>query len=136
MAAIFNQSFGHKGTLTLWAFVVLVQYMMGSSMLLAASRQTFAFSRDRALPFSSWLYRMNNYTGTPVNTVIFVAFFALLLGLLSFAGSQAIDAIFEIGVTALYIAYSIPIAARWLGDNKFKPGPFSLGFMVSPFYEK
>jgi len=59
MAAIFNNSFGHTGTLVLWAFVVLVQYMMGSSMLLAASRQSYAFSRDGALPFSSWLYRMN-----------------------------------------------------------------------------
>ena len=37
--------------------------------VLAASRQTFAFSRDGALPFSGWLYRMNSYTGTPVNTV-------------------------------------------------------------------
>lgn len=27
MAAIFNNSFGKKGTLTLWAFVVLVQYV-------------------------------------------------------------------------------------------------------------
>ena len=45
------------------------RYMMGSSMVLAASRQTFAFSRDGALPFSRWLYRMNSFTKTPVNTV-------------------------------------------------------------------
>ncbi|KAF5381880.1 hypothetical protein D9757_007582 [Collybiopsis confluens] len=132
MAAIFNNSFGQRGTLTLWAFVILIQYMMGSSLVLAASRQTFAFSRDSALPFSSWLYRMNHYTKTPVNTVIFVAFFALLLGLLAFAGSVAINAVFSLAVTASYIAYAIPIAARWLGDNEFKPGPFSLGFMSLP----
>ncbi|KIK56176.1 hypothetical protein GYMLUDRAFT_174701 [Collybiopsis luxurians FD-317 M1] len=132
MAAIFQNSFGHKGTLALWAFVVLVQYMMGSSMLLAASRQTYAFSRDSALPFSFWLYRMNRYTETPVNTVIFCASSALLLGLLAFAGAQAINAVFAIAVTAQYVAYSIPISARWLGDNKFKPGPFSLGFMSLP----
>lgn len=42
---------------------------MGSSMVLAASRQTFAFSRDGALPFSSILYRINKTTKTPVNTV-------------------------------------------------------------------
>ncbi len=39
------------------------------SQVLAASRQTFAFSRDGALPLSGWLYRMNGYTKTPVNTV-------------------------------------------------------------------
>ncbi|KAG7451942.1 amino acid transporter [Guyanagaster necrorhizus] len=127
MAQILFNGFGQKGTLGIWAIIVLVQYMMGSSMLLAASRQTYAFSRDRALPFSHWLYRMNSYTETPVNTVIFDAGFAILLGLLSFAGSNAINAVFSISVIATYVAYSIPIAACFMGENNFKPGPFHLG---------
>ena len=74
---------------------------------------------------------MNSFTGTPVNTVWFVAIIATLLGLLSLAGNQAIDAIFALSVTALYIAYSIPIAARFIFKNNFKPGPFNLGIFVS-----
>ncbi|TFK37632.1 APC amino acid permease [Crucibulum laeve] len=132
MAQIFFNSFGQKGTLAIWAIFVLVQYMMGSSMLLAASRQAFAFSRDSALPFSNWLYRMNGYTKTPVNTVWYDAMLALALGLLVFAGDQAINAVFAISVTGLYIAYSIPIAARFIGDNDFKPGPFTLGIFGLP----
>ncbi|TFK80803.1 APC amino acid permease [Polyporus arcularius HHB13444] len=132
MAEIFLNSFGQKGTLALWSIVVLVQYMMGSSMLLAASRQSFAFSRDGALPFSNWLYRMNAYTRTPVNTVWFVAISSILLGLLAFAGDSAINAIFSMSITALYVAYAIPIAARFLGDNEFTPGPFNLGWFSMP----
>jgi len=132
MAQIFFNAFGQKGTLALWSFVVLVQYMMGSSMVLAASRQSFAFSRDGALPFSSWLYRMNAFTGTPVNTVYFTCGCALLLGLLVFAGAAAINAIFSLSVVALYVAYAIPIAARFLGENDFQPGPFSLGRWGAP----
>jgi len=132
MALIFFNSFGQKGTLAIWAIVVLVQYMMGSSMLLAASRQTFAFSRDSALPFSNWLYRMNKYTETPVNTVWFDAILSLALGLLVFAGSQAINAVFVIAVTGLYIAYAIPIVARFVGQNNFKPGPFYTGVFSLP----
>jgi len=132
MAQIFFNSFGRKGTLAIWAIVVIVQFMMGSSMLLAASRQTFAFSRDSALPFSTWLYRMNGYTKTPVNTVVFDGLIALLLGLLVFAGTQAINAIFGISIVGLYIAYAIPIAARFLGTNNFQPGPFSLGVFSLP----
>ncbi|KAI0717739.1 APC amino acid permease [Cerioporus squamosus] len=132
MAEIFLNSFGQKGTLALWSIVVLVQYMMGSSMLLAASRQSFAFSRDGALPFSNWLYRMNAYTHTPVNTVWFVAISSILLGLLAFAGDSAINAIFSMSITALYVAYAIPIAARFLGDNDFAPGPFNLGWFSMP----
>ena len=66
-----------------------------------------------------------------MNTVWFDAFFALLLGCLVFAGSQAIDAVFALAITALYVAYSIPISARIVSRNKFKPGPFSLGIWVS-----
>ncbi|TFK47246.1 APC amino acid permease [Heliocybe sulcata] len=132
MAQIFFNSFGQKGTLGIWAVVVLVQYMMGSSMVLAASRQSFAFSRDGALPFSSVLYRMNSYTKTPVNTVWFVCISSILLGLLAFAGEGAIDAVFAIGVVALYVAYAIPIMARFMGENEYKPGPFNLGIWSLP----
>ncbi|KAF9507561.1 hypothetical protein BS47DRAFT_1303851 [Hydnum rufescens UP504] len=129
MAVILFNSLGRKGTIALWAFIVIAQYMMGSSMLLAASRQSFAFSRDGALPFSRYLYPMNSYTGTPVNTVWFTATCAVLLGLLTFAGPAAISAIFSVSVVGAYVAYSIPISARFVFEstNNFQPGPFSLG---------
>ncbi|KAI9571846.1 amino acid/polyamine transporter I [Boletus coccyginus] len=132
MAQIFLNSFGQTGTLVIWSFVVLGQYMMGSSMVLAASRQSFAFARDGALPLSSILYRMNSFTGTPVNTAWFVVAISILLGLLSFAGAQATSAIFALSVTGLYVAYSIPIAARFIFKNNFKPGPFNLGRFSLP----
>lgn len=77
---------------------------------------------------------MNAYTNTPVNTVLFDAALALCLGLLVFAGPQAINAVFAISVSALYVAYVIPISARFLGENEFKPGPFHLGIMVCPCF--
>ena len=45
------------------------RYVLKSlEQLLASSRQTFAFSRDGALPFSKYMYRINSYTKTPVNS--------------------------------------------------------------------
>src|SRR6266849_8323990 len=77
------------------------------------SRLTFVLSaRDGALPFSGVLYRMNKFTRTPVNTVWFCAAGAISLGSLVFAGTQAINAVFSISITAQYVAYSIPIAVR------------------------
>ncbi|KAF9237249.1 amino acid/polyamine transporter I [Melanogaster broomeanus] len=132
MAEIFLSSFGKTWTLVLWSFVVLVQYMMGSSQLLAASRQSFAFARDGALPLSRLLYRFNKYTGTPVNTVWFDGLFALLVGLLALAGPAAVSAVFSISVTAQYVAFMTPIIARFAFGNNFKPGPFSLGVLSAP----
>lgn len=33
MAQIFVNSFGQKGTLVVWSFIISVQYMMGSSVV-------------------------------------------------------------------------------------------------------
>jgi amino acid transporter len=76
---------------------------------------------------------MNRFTKTPVNTVWFCAAGSIALGALVFAGSQAINAVFAISVSAQYIAYAIPITARWIWrkENGWTPGTFSLGAWVS-----
>ncbi|GJJ13302.1 hypothetical protein Clacol_007554 [Clathrus columnatus] len=128
MATIIFNSLGSRGTLALWSIIASVQYMMGSSILLAASRQTFAFSRDGALPFSRYMYRINSFTKTPVNTVWFVAFLSGVLGLLAFAGPSATNALFSLAAVGNNIAYTIPIAVRHIfSKDTFTPGPFSLG---------
>lgn len=133
LATIFFNSFGQKATLGIWSVVVITQWGMGSSIVLSTSRQVFAFSRDGAMPFSNVMYRMNSYTGTPVNTVWFSVFIAALLGLLAFAGEVAIGAVFSIAVIGLYVAYMIPIGARFVfQQNNFKPGPFTLGYFGLP----
>lgn len=104
---------------------------MGSSLVLAASRHSFAFARDGALPFSKFLYRMNTFTGTPVNAVWFDCVLALLIGLLALVGGAAINAVFTIAVTATYVEHVTPIVSRFAFENDFKPGPFSLGVFVS-----
>lgn len=104
---------------------------MGSSIVLAASRQSFAFARDGALPLSKLLYRVNTYTGTPINTVWFDCGAALLIGSLALLGRGAISAVFTISVTATYVEYMTPIVSRFVFENDFKPGPFSLGVLVS-----
>ncbi|KAG6828007.1 hypothetical protein H0H92_009699 [Tricholoma furcatifolium] len=127
MATILFNSFGTRGTLAVWAWIIIVQFDMGVGMLTTASRQTFAFSRDGALPLSKFIYNVNGRTHAPVFSVCFVAGVSLLLGLLAFAGTTAINAIFSLVVAGQYFAYSVPITARFLGTKEFRRGPFSLG---------
>ncbi|KAF7430212.1 GABA-specific high-affinity permease [Pleurotus ostreatus] len=132
VATIFYNSFGRRGTLSLWSFIILVQFMMGTSILTAASRQVFAFSRDGALPFARFLYHIDKRTNTPVNCVWASAFSAGLLALICLAGPAASGAIFTLGVVCQYTSLSIPIAARHLGGKEFTPGPFHLGKCGKP----
>ena len=53
------------------------------------------------------------------------------LGLLAFASEQTVGAVFSLSVVGLYIAYSIPIAVRFIFEDDQKPGPFRLGGRVS-----
>ncbi|KAL0954677.1 hypothetical protein HGRIS_003626 [Hohenbuehelia grisea] len=132
MATILFNSFGKRGTLAIWSFIIMVQFMMGTSILTAGSRQIFAFSRDGALPFSRFLYQVNSRTSTPVICVWVVAFLSALVALIPLAGAAASGAIFTLAVVGQYVSLSIPIAARFLGGQEFKPGPFFLG-RFSPF---
>lgn len=52
MAQIYYDALGKHGAMGFIAFLFIVQYMMGLSIVVAASRQMWAFSRDGALPFS------------------------------------------------------------------------------------
>ncbi|KAJ7038980.1 APC amino acid permease [Mycena alexandri] len=131
-ATILLNSFGKHGMLAIWSFIFIALYMAGVSLLTSSSRQTFAFSRDGALPFSRFLYKINSFTGTPVRCVWFSATCAGLLGLITFAGPAAAGALFTLGVIGQYVANSIPITTRWLGGQPFKKGPFNLGAFSLP----
>ncbi|KAJ3557764.1 hypothetical protein NM688_g1294 [Phlebia brevispora] len=132
MATILFNSLGTKGTLVVWAFVVLSQFSVGVNCLVTASRQSFAFSRDGALPLSRYLYRINPYTGTPVNCVWAATTVGLILGLLAFAGPTAINAIFTLAIVGSYCSFCIPLSSRLLGGTEWRPGPFTLGKLGAP----
>lgn len=55
MAQIYYEALGKRGALGFMAFLFVVQFFMGTSLVVAASRQLWAFSRDGALPFSSYI---------------------------------------------------------------------------------
>lgn len=127
MATIILNSCGKTGFMVIWVFMIIVNFMMGASMNLASSRQIFAFSRDGALPFSNWVYRINSYTLTPVNSAWWSAACSALFCLLGLVNAVAVGAVFSLSVIGASIAYTIPILARLMSPEKFTPGVWYLG---------
>ncbi|PAV19377.1 APC amino acid permease [Pyrrhoderma noxium] len=132
MATILLSSFGKKGTLVVWSFVIVSQFMVGISTITVASRLVFSFARDGGYPFSKFLYHINTRSGAPTYCVWISGILAMLLGLLSFAGPLATEAIFTVSIVAQFVSIATPIAARYLGSQEFVPGPFSLGILSKP----
>lgn len=64
MAQIYYDALGKQGAMGFIAFLFIVQYLMGYSITIAASRQMWAFSRDGALPFSSFFRRIVSHPVT------------------------------------------------------------------------
>lgn len=123
MASLCVQVFGKKPGLALFALNIVAQFFVGQGCTIASSRVVFAYSRDGAIPGSRWWGKVNSRTQTPVNIVWFVLTVAALLGLLMFAGSVAIGAVFSIGAIAQYVVFTTPLALKLLfAGDKFRPG--------------
>jgi amino acid transporter len=134
MAQIYYDAVGKHGAMALMSLLFIVQFLMGLSILVAASRQSWAFSRDGALPFSTFFRPISKKLGyIPFRAVWGCVFLALVLGLLCLIAPAAASALFSLAVAGNNVAWGTPIFCRlvWGGD-KFKPGPFYTGKLSKP----
>lgn len=133
MAQIYYDAIGKNGALGLMSLLFIVQFLMGLSILVAASRQAWAFSRDGALPFSSFFRPISKKLGyIPFRVIWGCVFLALILGLLCLIAPAAASALFSLAVAGNNLAWGTPILCRLLwGQHKFVPGPFYTGDKLS-----
>jgi amino acid permease (GABA permease) len=126
-AQIFWDSIGKTGAELLLVIVCGAQLFCGMSSVTANSRMIYAFSRDGALPGSSFWHRVNKRTRTPTNAIWLAAGGALILGLPYLWNYAAYAAVTSIAVIGLYIAYVTPTFLRLRKGEDFKRGPWHLG---------
>jgi len=126
-AQIFIDAIGATGGKLLLLIVIGAQFFCGMSSVTANSRMIYAFSRDGALPASSFWHRVNKRTRTPTNAIWLAAGGAFLLGLPYLWNSTAYAAVTSIAVIGLYIAYVLPTFLRLRQGDEFVRGPWHLG---------
>jgi amino acid transporter len=119
-----------------WAKVVILISTVGQlfctmGCIAAASRMSFAFSRDGAIPGHQLWRRLNKHR-TPTWSVLFVSLAALAITWPAFFANKAgtpvaFYAVTQITTIGLYVAYTIPVYLRWRKGDSFEPGPWNLG---------
>jgi amino acid transporter len=112
--------------------VIGAQFFCGMSSVTANSRMIYAFSRDGAVPLSSFWHRINKRTRTPTNSIWLAAVGAFILGLPYLYSPVAYFAITSIAVIGLYVAYIAPVFLRLRAGDKFQEGPWTLGRWSRP----
>ncbi len=110
------------------------QLFCGVACCTSASRMTFAFSRDGAVPGHN-LWRRLGKNRTPTWSVLFVVVFAAIVTFPAYFPNKlgtpvAFFAVTSISVIGLYIAYTIPVFLRWRMGDSFQAGPWTLGKQV------
>ncbi len=134
VAPIFVESLGKD-----WATLVLfisasAQFFCATSCMTSASRMTFAFSRDGAIPGSETLKKLTPKR-VPANAVMMVAVASAILTLpalieVDVNGTPvplAFYAVTSIAVIGLYLAFAIPIYLRWKHGDRFDVGSWNNG---------
>lgn len=127
MAQVIEDALNKHWAVALMSLFTAMNWTMCLSGTVAAARETWAFARDGALPFSRFWYQ--TWWDQPIPAMIFNSSLAALLGLLILVNDTAANAIFSLGITASYLSWGMPALLRaiFFDPNSFRPGPFYMG---------
>ena len=131
---IFHRVMGSPGGGLGLIFLVLVITLFCSiSITVAASRCTWAFARDDAIPGSKLWAKVDKRLGVPVYALILVTVIQMLLGLINIGSTSAFTAFVSVGVQALALSYGIPIAiSLFTMRREVNQAKWSLGKIIGP----
>jgi amino acid transporter len=138
VAYIFTSALENDLAATVLLVSAVGQFFCTTACMTSASRMTFAFSRDGAIP-GSGLWSKVNAAKVPANAVLLVAVVAALITLPALVevniGTEeeplivptAFYAVVSVAVIGLYLAFLIPIWLRWKIGDAFEPGSWNNG---------
>ena len=138
VAAIFVGALGSDLAALVLFISAAGQFFCTTSVMTSASRMTFAFSRDGAIPGSS-LWSKVSAAKVPANAVMLVAVISMLITLPALVEVNlgtpeepliipvAFYAVVSVAVIGLYLAFAVPIWLRWKAGDSFVPGSWNNG---------
>ncbi|KAM5435787.1 hypothetical protein MferCBS31731_006236 [Microsporum ferrugineum] len=107
--------------------IVGIQIFAGIGALTAASRCTYAFARDGAIPGSRIWKRVSSRFGVPLWGIVLSTSVDCLLGLIYFGSAAAFNSFTGVATICLSTSYGLPILISLVRRRKmFKNAPFSL----------
>ena len=126
---ILENAIGQRGTAMTGIVVILSIFACAVASMATATRLLYSLSRDRVLPFSRFLSRVNKRRQTP-QVATLVVWFLSCLAILTF---RRIEIITSVGTVAAYLGYSgIMLATLITTKESESVEGFNLGKMKTP----
>ncbi|KAK4159903.1 gaba permease [Cladorrhinum sp. PSN259] len=116
------------GAIGLLIPLMVLAILCGVACTTAASRCTWAFARDGAIPGAALWKKVHPKLDLPFNAMMLSMVIQIVLGAIYFGSPTAFNAFSGVGVISLTLSYAAPIAVSMIeGRRQVKGGKFYLG---------
>ncbi|KAM7213536.1 Amino acid/polyamine transporter I [Rhypophila decipiens] len=99
-----------SGTCLMVSIVLVLSFFATFGQFAGASRQLWAFARDKGPPFSGWLVLVNPRSYLPLNAIWTTCLVSILLGLINIGSDKALHSVLSFTVSSWEAASAIPLA--------------------------
>lgn len=107
---VFTSVLSLQGVNALTLIVLLLVSAANVNFGASTARQTFAFARDKGLPWSEWIARVDGEKEIPSNAILLSSLVAALLALINIGSTTAFEAIVSLQVVSLMFTYAVSLS--------------------------
>ena len=119
---IFMDATGSRaGSTCLLMFPLVCMLFTTTALMTTSSRMSYAFARDRGLPFSKVFAHVHPKLDVPLNSLLWTAAWVVVFGCIFLGSTSTFNAITAASVVALGVTYAIPPAINVLRGRKALP---------------
>ncbi|GLB05163.1 hypothetical protein AtubIFM57258_011199 [Aspergillus tubingensis] len=118
------------------SMMTVIMMVASVSLVAEGSRALFAFARDRGMPFSGILSRVEKRRKIPIYAILFTVVVQMAFNSIYFGTVTGFNTVVSIATTGFYVSYALVLLARLLGyffghDIAPVDGPYSFPLPIS-----
>lgn len=130
IAVFYQATQSVPGTNAMSALIIFMSMFCNLSITATASRQLFAFARDKGVPFDGWFSYVRPGWDVPVNAIFVSWLVSCLLSLINIGSPVAFSSISSLSISGIIASYIVSIgcmARKRILNEPVLPSKFSLG---------
>ncbi|KAK6948815.1 hypothetical protein Daesc_010586 [Daldinia eschscholtzii] len=116
-----NATRNPAGSVCLLMFPLVCMLFTSTTLMTTSSRMSYAFARDRGLPFSRIFAQVHPRLDVPLNALLWTAAWVVVFGCIFLGSTSTFNAITSASVVALGVTYAIPPTINVLRGRRMLP---------------
>ena len=127
---LFNNTGSPALSIVLNLILFLLIYSGNITALATCSREVWAFARDKGMPFSGWMGKMNRKWDIPFNSVYATSIACVILSFIQLGSALAFNIVVSLSLLGLLSTYMISIGCvllKRINGEPLPPARWSLG---------